>query len=69
MKKNVVPLVFIMFTVLLGIQSVFAQSDFLNYIEKTKKELTVRNIYTIAETQNGDIFAGTWGLVFGNRLI
>jgi hypothetical protein len=37
--------------------SALAQFD----IEKTKKELTVRNIYTIIEHRDGDIFAGTWG--------
>jgi hypothetical protein len=34
-----------------------AQKD----VEKIKKELEVRNLYTIIETNNGNIFAGTWG--------
>jgi photosystem II stability/assembly factor-like uncharacterized protein len=52
-----------LFLILFSLNSL-AQFD----IEKTKKELTVRNIYTIIEvsetnnnSQNGDIFAGTWG--------
>ena len=35
----------------------FAQFD----VEKIEKELKVRNIYTIIENRDGDIFAGTWG--------
>jgi photosystem II stability/assembly factor-like uncharacterized protein len=30
-------------------------------LEKTKRELEVRNIYTIIETNDSNIFAGTWG--------
>jgi photosystem II stability/assembly factor-like uncharacterized protein len=61
MKKNAIIFIFITIALFIGIQFAFAQSDFLNYIEKTKKELTVRNLYTIIETKDGDIYAGTWG--------